>query len=71
MLFGLILVIIGVLLLLQNMGLIGGNFWDYLWPIVIILIGLSFLKKKEGNGSWCNCFFHKKKKDKHKIVDEQ
>ena len=77
MLFGLVLVIIGVLLLLQNIGLIEGNFWNYLWPIIIILLGISILSKKNRKG--IDCFGwkmggknkHKDHQDHHKIVDEQ
>lgn len=64
--FGLIVVIIGMLMLLQTMGLIPGSFWDYVWPIIIILFGLSILKKKNG---WNCC--QSKKHDSHKVVDEQ
>ena len=71
MLFGVILVVIGILLLLEKMGIITGNFWDYLWPVVIIVIGLSFVTKKHG-GNGCWSLGGSKKHDKHhKVVDEQ
>ena len=75
--FGLFLIIVGLLFLLQEFGWIQGGFWGYFWPIVIILFGLSLLKKKNGNECWCGwCFPHGKKKkkdhgDHHKVVDEQ
>ncbi|HVN56420.1 MAG TPA: DUF5668 domain-containing protein [Anaerolineaceae bacterium] len=39
LLWGLILLIIGVLLLLQNLGLLSINIWGLLWPLFLILLG--------------------------------
>lgn len=72
--FGLVLVILGVFFLLKNAGIIDGNFWGYLWPILIIFLGLSVMdkdKKKKDNGCcfwWCN---HKSKSKDHPIIDEK
>ncbi len=67
--FGAVLIIIGVYFLLKNAGIIEGDFWNYLWPILIILLGLSMAdkkkKKKEFGNFWC------KVKNKKNIVDEQ
>lgn len=46
--FGFGLVLIGVLLLLNNLGIIQGNAWGYVWPIIIIVIGFSILLKRRG-----------------------
>lgn len=43
MFFGIAILIIGIAFLLQNLGLISGNFWDILWPLLIILLGLSMV----------------------------
>ncbi|MDD5749623.1 MAG: DUF5668 domain-containing protein [Patescibacteria group bacterium] len=75
--FGLFLVIVGVFFLLKNMGIIAGDFWGYLWPLLIIFLGLSIAdksKKKKGDGGcWCwLCGSKDKNKNKgHKVVDEQ
>jgi len=45
MFFGLVLVIVGGILLLESMGVITGDAWRYIWPILIILLGLSILFK--------------------------
>lgn len=45
--FGFALVLVGVLLLLNNLGIIQGNTWDYIWPAVVILIGLSILLRRK------------------------
>lgn len=43
MFWGVLLVIAGVLLWLSNAGVISGSIWDWLIPIIIILIGLKML----------------------------
>ncbi|MBT4849694.1 hypothetical protein HON36_02495 [Candidatus Parcubacteria bacterium] len=67
--FGAVLIIVGVYFLLKNAGIIEGDFWNYLWPILIILLGLSMAdkkkKKKNFDSFWC------KVKNKKNIVDEQ
>lgn len=46
MLFGAILVFLGVVYLLDNLGIlnINQNFWNILWPIVLIVIGIYILE---------------------------
>jgi len=74
---GLVFVIVGVLWLLQKMGIIDGSFWDYLAPVLIILIGLDLLNKKEKKSHfWFKGFdfsqpFHSRENKDRKIVDEQ
>lgn len=43
--WGLLIVLVGVVLLLSNLGLIPAsiNIWSILWPVVLILLGLWFL----------------------------
>jgi len=50
MLFGSILIIIGVVFLLENLGILSGGVWDIIWPLLLILLGLSFFFKKH---HWC------------------
>lgn len=45
MFFGLVLITIGIIFLLENMGVITGDAWKYIWPCLIILLGLSILIK--------------------------
>lgn len=42
---GLILGGIGTVFLLKNLGYIYGNIWEYIWPGVLIAVGLSILVK--------------------------
>ena len=44
--FGLIL--IGILFLLNNLGIMRGDFWAYVWPVIFILIGISIITKRSG-----------------------
>ncbi|MFA6466263.1 MAG: DUF5668 domain-containing protein [Patescibacteria group bacterium] len=73
--FGLILVILGVLVLFEKMGIIQGDFWGFFWPIILIVLGLNMIKKDSGSMSCCGFLSHKKQKshqeDHHKVVDEQ
>ncbi|MBL7156031.1 MAG: hypothetical protein ISS87_00305 [Candidatus Pacebacteria bacterium] len=57
MFFGIILLAIGAVLLLQNLGFISGNMWNILWPCLIIAMGLSVLLKKKKWHSCCSKFF--------------
>lgn len=69
--FGLILVILGILFLLEEMGIIDGNFWGYFWPVILIVVGISIMRKDRNFD--CGSFFgvKKSKSEHHKVVDEQ
>ena len=41
--WALILILAGVAFLLENIGILPGNAWDFIWPLVLIALGLSFL----------------------------
>lgn len=41
--WGIVLLIVGGLFLLQNMGLLAVNVWNLIWPIFLILLGAWFL----------------------------
>ncbi|MDX9856434.1 MAG: DUF5668 domain-containing protein [candidate division Zixibacteria bacterium] len=47
MFLGVLLLILGVLLLLREMGLIYGDIWDYVWPIALIALGVSMIFKSK------------------------
>ncbi|MBT4516923.1 MAG: hypothetical protein HOC78_03425 [Candidatus Komeilibacteria bacterium] len=72
--FGLILVILGILFLFEEMDIIQGDFWGYFWPVILIVLGLNMIKKDK-NGVNCCGFFgtkkHKSNNKEHKVVDEQ
>ena len=43
MVFGLILVAIGIIALLVKLDVLSGSVWNYTWPVILIIIGLSFV----------------------------
>ena len=43
MFIGILLLLFGVLLLLDQLGIIYGDFWDYLWPVALIALGGSMI----------------------------
>lgn len=48
--FALVLILLGVLLLGDNLGLFRFDYIFRLWPVALIIVGLSmFIKKDEGN----------------------
>lgn len=58
MVFGLILVAIGVIALLVKTNVLTGSVWDYVWPAALVIIGLSFLfgrfrRRRWWWGGWC------------------
>ena len=52
---GLIILVIGVILLLRNLGYINMELWNIIWPSIWIVVGLKFMlkKKKHGDSCWC------------------
>jgi predicted membrane protein len=48
-LFGLVFSVIGLLLLLDNLNVIYFHFWD-LWPLVLVLLGISMIWRVLGGG---------------------
>lgn len=53
MFVGILLLILGVLLLLEQLGIIQTSAWGLIWPIALIALGASMV------------FRHTKNKDKH------
>ena len=47
MFFGVLLLILGGLMLLNQFGLLRGDTWDYFWPVVVIAIGVSMIFKQK------------------------
>ncbi len=51
MFVGISIVAIGVIFLLQNLGLISINVWQIIWPILIVILGLSMMYRTEKRGN--------------------
>jgi hypothetical protein len=43
MIFGLILLAVGVIAILEKAGVVTGSVWDYTWPAILVILGLSFI----------------------------
>jgi hypothetical protein len=43
---GLFLVLAGILVLLNNMEILRGEVWDYIWPLFFIMLGASMVIKR-------------------------
>ena len=54
MIFGIALVIIGLVALGVKLEIIQGSIWGWVWPLLLILAGLSFLLRRR-NGRWLCC----------------
>lgn len=47
--WGVVFLLFGVLFLLNNLGLIYFNLWDFIadwWPLVLVILGLSIILKR-------------------------
>ena len=66
MFIGLILIAVGVFALLVNLGVLSGSLWSYVWPSIIIALGLSFFWRKRFGRDWRHwCCHSEEKEEKH------
>ena len=63
MISGLILLIIGTVFLLQNLGYISEGAWSIIWPIILVVIGLSIVLKRKNQGFFWEERFGWRKKE--------
>ena len=71
MVFGLILIAVGVIALLEKLNVINGNVWNYTWPVILLIIGLSmvfgrFRRRRWWWGGWCPPWEDRDKPDKER-----
>jgi hypothetical protein len=45
MFWGFLILLMGVLMLLDRLGIIYGNFWEYFWPGALVALGASMIFK--------------------------
>jgi hypothetical protein len=50
---GFVLVCNGILVLLSNMDIIRGDVWNYIWPLILIIFGISLILKRR-HRDWHN-----------------
>ena len=67
---GIIFVLVGAVSLLDNFGFLPGSFWEFFWPALLIIVGISLLCRSHCKGCcgkmWCMCADCKKKKEEKK-----
>lgn len=72
---GIIFIILGFLLLLEEAGIIDGSLWNYLFPVILILFGLDLIYKKKQSNDFFNLFnvktYSSHNKKNRKVVDDQ
>ena len=52
MFFGLVLIAVGIMALLVATGVLPGSAWSYIWPVILILLGLSILMGRSRRPYW-------------------
>ncbi len=55
MFLGIAVIVIGLVFLLQSLGIISGSVWSVIWPCILILIGVGIICKEKGR---CCCGEH-------------
>ncbi len=51
MFFGALLLVLGALMLLQQVGIIRGGIWEYFWPVAIIALGVTEIYRSKNHSS--------------------
>jgi hypothetical protein len=59
MFIGIALIVIGVVFLLQNLGLVSSDAWQIIWPTLIIIFGLCMMSRTASD----HCRGKKEKKE--------
>lgn len=49
MLAGILIIVIGIVFLLQSLGIISQSAWTVIWPIILIIIGAYIVIRRSTN----------------------
>jgi len=67
---GLTLIAVGVIALLTRFDVISGAMWGYVWPVILIILGLwFFLRWRWQRHWWCSWYPRQKKRDRSTTDD--
>lgn len=55
MIIGIIIIVIGLVFLLQSLGVLTGDVWKIIWPCLIIVVGLAIINKERGCCCGADC----------------
>ncbi len=47
MFFGVLLLLLGILMLLDRIGVISGPVWDYFWPLALVALGVAMIVRSK------------------------
>ncbi len=69
MVFGFIIIAVGVIALLVKMDVLSGSVWEYTWPTILVIIGLSFVlgrffRRRWFWGGWGPPWWHDRDRDR-------
>lgn len=62
----LIIIAVGIVFLLQNLGFFTSSVWGAIWPIILIIVGISMLFGKFSLGSFRSSRHDKEEKKEDK-----
>jgi len=48
MFFGVLLLLLGILMLLNRLNVISGTAWEYFWPLALVALGIAMIVKSKG-----------------------
>jgi uncharacterized membrane protein HdeD (DUF308 family) len=67
MVIGAIVVAVGIIALLVTTDTVSGSIWQYTWPTVLIIIGISFIisRFRHSRWWWFNPPWHYRDRDKN------
>ena len=71
MVFGTIILIIGVALLLQTLGILSGNVWSFFWAILFIVVGVKMTMGRNKGKCMCDWFTREEENRKHETRDTE
>ena len=52
MFVGSLMLLIGMLMLLDRLGYLPGDWWDYFWPLAIMALGISMVLRHRNNNKY-------------------
>ena len=64
MFIGLVLLAVGAIALLIQLGVLTGSTWSYFWPVLLIILGLVFLFRRSWRGGCCGSWRSGREEDK-------
>jgi hypothetical protein len=59
MVIGLILIAVGIIAILVRADVVSGSIWDYTWPAVLVIVGLSFILGRFFGRRWWGFGWHR------------